>query len=359
MDNNNNNNAQKKPLTTVLQGDGFYFDRLLLRQSSIGQSSHIYYRNADGVPFQWEMQPGTPKNPPENDVIPPLTPPPAVHSLGLPKPCVVDQSNNKGSNRWTVWFWKKIKKKNVNGTGSGNFESSTVFNSEREFVGSPHDSSSLSSSSSSSSSNCPAFQRDQLDGPLVCGHWNITKILSEGNIITCYCSTCKAVYVPQGNGFILSKIVSRNSSVGQSSRMYYRSTEGVPFKWEMQPGKSKDPIKNEVIPPPSPPPAVQSHGLPRPCIEIEQPKDSTMSRLWFWKKNNKNQQHKKVLKSIFYNSQNLESSSSNRESVAKLRNLSSLSLSSSSSSGSLVQNRSFQCSPWRIKGTLVDVIRWV
>ncbi|XP_061361641.1 uncharacterized protein LOC133305435 [Gastrolobium bilobum] len=80
----------------------------------------------------------------------------------------------------------------------------------------------------------------------------------------------------------LSNILSRKSSVGCSSRIsYYRSGEGVPFKWEMQPGVAKEPQKEE-LPPLTPPPALLSRGLPKPCIP--DPKPSTRSRLRFWKK---------------------------------------------------------------------------
>ena len=78
----------------------------------------------------------------------------------------------------------------------------------------------------------------------------------------------------------LSKILSRRSSVGCSSRLsYYRSGEGVPFIWEMQPGIAKEAPK-EVLPPLTPPPALLSLGLPKPCIH--EPKPSTKSRLRFW-----------------------------------------------------------------------------
>lgn len=66
-----------------------------------------------------------------------------------------------------------------------------------------------------------------------------------------------------GETLFLSRLVSRMSSVDQS---YYRSTEGIPFKWEMQPGTPLHTPQDEVIPPPSPPPMVQSLALPKHCI---------------------------------------------------------------------------------------------
>nr|KYP57470.1 hypothetical protein KK1_003734 [Cajanus cajan] len=89
----------------------------------------------------------------------------------------------------------------------------------------------------------------------------------------------------------LSKILSRRTSLGCSSRLsYYRSGEGVPFKWERQPGIAKERPK-EDLPPLSPPPALLSMGLPKPCIP--EPKPSTRSRLRFWKKRVKRGKSKK------------------------------------------------------------------
>nr|XP_004508238.1 uncharacterized protein LOC101505167 [Cicer arietinum] len=83
---------------------------------------------------------------------------------------------------------------------------------------------------------------------------------------------------------IESKILSRRSSVGCSSRIsYYRSGEGVPFKWEMQPGVAKEESPKEELPPLTPPPAILSLGLPKPCI-LDNKSASTMSKMWFWRK---------------------------------------------------------------------------
>lgn len=72
--------------------EGFRFnENTLSRYSSAGACSSrvYYYRNAtEGIPFQWEMQPGMAKDPPREEAIPPLSPPPAILSLGLPKPCI-------------------------------------------------------------------------------------------------------------------------------------------------------------------------------------------------------------------------------------------------------------------------------
>ncbi|XVF34207.1 hypothetical protein REPUB_Repub18cG0039000 [Reevesia pubescens] len=79
----------------------------------------------------------------------------------------------------------------------------------------------------------------------------------------------------QGDELLFNRIISRNSSVGCSSRIYYyRSSEGIPFNWETQPGTPKESQKEDILPPISPPPAVLSLGLPKPRINIEEPKPS-------------------------------------------------------------------------------------
>ncbi|KAJ4880390.1 hypothetical protein Rs2_37445 [Raphanus sativus] len=69
-----------------------------------------------------------------------------------------------------------------------------------------------------------------------------------------------------------SSSISRNSSIGY----YYqrRSSEGVPFNWEMQPGTPINTQPVEIIPPISPPPAMLSLNFPTPSISVEEPKHS-------------------------------------------------------------------------------------
>ncbi|CAI8611165.1 unnamed protein product [Vicia faba] len=82
-----------------------------------------------------------------------------------------------------------------------------------------------------------------------------------------------------------NKILSRKSSVGCSSRIsYYRSGEGVPFKWEMQPGIARESSPAKELPPLTPPPKFLSLGLAKPCILDTKKSASTMSKLRFWKK---------------------------------------------------------------------------
>ncbi|KAD3068104.1 hypothetical protein E3N88_35984 [Mikania micrantha] len=66
-----------------------FVTKALSRDSSVGRrSSSTYYRSAanEGVPFDWEMQPGTPKKRPQEEIIPPPTPPPAMQSLAFSRP---------------------------------------------------------------------------------------------------------------------------------------------------------------------------------------------------------------------------------------------------------------------------------
>ncbi|CAH8382946.1 unnamed protein product [Eruca vesicaria subsp. sativa] len=84
--------------------------------------------------------------------------------------------------------------------------------------------------------------------------------------------------------------ISRSSSVGVSSRLFYyyhhRSLDdGVPFKWEMQPGTPINPPPQEIVPPITPPPAHLSRSLTKPSFG-ETNKRSRFTgnvRLWGWK----------------------------------------------------------------------------
>ncbi|KAJ0250993.1 Oxysterol-binding 4B-like protein [Hirschfeldia incana] len=72
-----------------------------------------------------------------------------------------------------------------------------------------------------------------------------------------------------------SSSISRNSSIGY----YYQrksSSDGVPFKWEMQPGTPINTQPTEIVPPISPPPAMLSLGYSKPSIPVEEPKRSVL-----------------------------------------------------------------------------------
>jgi len=136
-----------------------------------------------------------------------------------------------------------------------------------------------------------------------------------------------------------NKILSRRSSVGCSSRIsYYRSGEGVPFKWEMQPGIAKESSTKEVLPPLTPPPKILSLGLPKPSILDPKKPASTMSKLKFWKKRVVKIKSKKPQQDCFHEDFDVLSRldcSSDSESMASPRGSS---FSSSSSSMSLMKS---------------------
>lgn len=184
MDHERRRGEEKR--SSLLQGDDQFFHKNLSRNSSVGCSSRLYYyRSAEGVPFQWERQPGTPKHPPKDEIIPPLSPPPAVRSLDLPKPCFEEPKARIAS--WPrLRFWNKSKtsrqSKNVN--AEDRFEKLEFFSSDCEFMASARNSS-FSSSSSLSLSNGASMRssglqspgRDSFHGPLGCSPWNISAIV--------------------------------------------------------------------------------------------------------------------------------------------------------------------------------------
>lgn len=184
--------GMQKRHPSVFQGDQLFSNRIISRNSSVGCSSRVYYyRSSEGIPFEWEMQPGTPKDPPKEEAdLPPLTPPPAVISLGLLKP--------KTPSRPFIIklrFWRKSKKnkdkisskQNNEGDQSGKYDNKEEFcNSDSDFMASPpRDSSSSSSSSPSfsngfyreSSSRMQSPARDSSRKPLTCSPWNVSAIM--------------------------------------------------------------------------------------------------------------------------------------------------------------------------------------
>lgn len=136
-----------------------------------------------------------------------------------------------------------------------------------------------------------------------------------------------------------NKILSRKSSVGYSSRIsYYRSGEGVPFRWEMQPGIAKESSQAKELPPLTPPPKFLSLGLAKPCITDSKKSASTMSKLRFWKKRVIKIKSKKPQEDCFHENFDALSwldCSSDSESMASPRGSS---FSSSSSSMSMMKS---------------------
>ncbi|KAI3440095.1 Auxin-responsive protein [Psidium guajava] len=174
-------------------------ERVLSRNSSAGYSSRVCYgRTPEGVPFEWEMQPGTPKNPPKEQDLPPLSPPPAVVSQGLPRPCIICEDPPKESTTWSkLMFWKKVKihKRSHNKSkgqkgrcdggkagvddprrGHSKVESLEFWSSDVDLAASPH-CSSASSLSTTLSFRKGANLAESLDHrPRSCAPWNLTAL---------------------------------------------------------------------------------------------------------------------------------------------------------------------------------------
>lgn len=185
-----------------IEMDEFLFNRNLSRNSSVGCSSRIYYcRSNEGVPFNWEMQPGTPRSLPKEETIPPITPPPAVISLGLPKPRI-DVQQSKPPTRPRLRFWRKSNKnkrsKNITivnnvGGGSDKFDIFDFCSSDSEFMAATSQRNSSSSSSSSFSfskgrlsrecsslRSTPArdsFSSSNAGAHMSCSPWNFSSVL--------------------------------------------------------------------------------------------------------------------------------------------------------------------------------------
>ncbi|KAL0339960.1 UNVERIFIED_CONTAM: hypothetical protein Sradi_4512800 [Sesamum radiatum] len=323
----NHDQEQKQKPVSVLQGDGYCIGRILARESSVGQSSRIFYRSAEGIPFKWEMQPGTPKNPQEQDVIPPLSPSPLMQSLGLPLPNLDhDEAKETTAKTSRIWSLKKMVKKSINLDlmRSKQHESSRFGDSGGEFVGSAENSSFSSDASSSS-----FLDSSTVDGPFCCSPWNIPVILfqetqlheptlivlccsalefikqDEGSTKIYYCSQHKTAFSVEENGSFLTRILSRISSGDQFSGPLNNEITpgGVPFRWETQPGTPKTTREDDLIPPPSPPPAVQSLALPQPRLHVagEPSDDSAWRRAWIWiKRSYKGKKSKKMQREISF-----------------------------------------------------------
>ncbi|XP_057787241.1 uncharacterized protein LOC131004545 [Salvia miltiorrhiza] len=244
-------NEEPKKAVSVLQGDGICMSRILARESSAGQSSRVFYRSNEGVPFGWEMQPGTAKNPQQDeDVIPPICPSPLMQSLhlDLPPPPL------KTSKIWRLREMIMMKKAG----GRNKEQESSRFPS--------------TSTSTFSSATSRVVDVSMVDGPF------IPAILEQGKTRIYYCSLHNNAFaVEQGNLYVTRFL----SEPEQFSGPLHGgdSAVGVPFGWEMHPGTPKAAGDEEIIPPPSPPPAAQSLSLPRPDMKA---KRSTWRKAWFW-----------------------------------------------------------------------------
>ncbi|KAL4182173.1 hypothetical protein AMTRI_Chr12g274590 [Amborella trichopoda] len=89
------------PESLIEREDPFFSSKVLKREPSKAFSSRVYYRAPGTVPFNWETHPGKPKISlendiawPEDDILPPLSPPPKLQSLER-RTCQSHQHVNK------------------------------------------------------------------------------------------------------------------------------------------------------------------------------------------------------------------------------------------------------------------------
>ncbi|KAL6555236.1 hypothetical protein OROGR_006494 [Orobanche gracilis] len=303
-----NVSEDQKPVS-VFQGDEHCISRILSRDASIGRSSRIFSRRAQGVPFKWEKNPGTPKNPQEEDQIPPPSPSPLMQSLGLPLPNVDGLHRDHGTNesalkRLIVMCLRKMSKKNIisdiskkveilgKWRSSGRKKESSRFgDSNGEFVGSVKGSS--FSSNSSFSSDSRALDASMIDGPFCCNPLEVHAVVDEGNTKIYYCNHHKAAFAVEEDNLFLSNILS-----GVSASDHEQAPTGIPFQRETQPGTSKSSTENELIQSPSHLPAVQGTAMSRPRRQDngeEADKDSLTSKVaWFRRRKKKETQNVKT-----------------------------------------------------------------
>lgn len=102
-----------------------------------------------------------------------------------------------------------------------------------------------------------------------------------------------------------SRIISRDTSLGMSSRVYSRGEARVPFEWELQAGKPKVVEQNitcDRLPPLSPPPAALfsylSPGRSRWEKAVVKRADTARSNKlqWFWKRAGRRRQRTSALR---------------------------------------------------------------
>ncbi|KAK4605072.1 hypothetical protein RGQ29_013237 [Quercus rubra] len=174
----------------------------------------------------------------------------------------------------------------------------------------------------------------------------------------------------QSNQYFVKRILSRDSSVGCSNRLYYHHNPGeVPFKWELKPGKAKNPQQhdNKITSTIDPPPAERLLGF---SMAKKASSLGSKSKAYSWKKFKKNLKGKKNVQVKSQDSQpecdivvdfkhgsdeldGCEFSRSDKEFMA------SSSGSRSSSSGSSSNNKAIAMHrPWKWKNLTKGIVRW-
>lgn len=174
----------------------------------------------------------------------------------------------------------------------------------------------------------------------------------------------------QSSQYFVKRILSRDSSVGCSNRLYYHHNPGeVPFKWELKPGKAKNPQQhdNKITSTIVPPPAERLRGMSmakKASSSGSKPKACSWKKFKINLKGKKNVQVKSqdsqpecdIVVDFKHGSDELdgcEFSRSDKEFMA------SSSGSSSSSSGSSSNNKAIAMHrPWKLKNLTKGFVRW-
>lgn len=106
--------GSQKPPVSVLQADKVFVKMILSRNSSVGnRSSRLKsFRTTAEVPFDWESEPGKPKDPPKRDSFsdppvdrPPFEEAPEFHAPPCPPPRAAGKA---ASQQAKVRFWRKL-----------------------------------------------------------------------------------------------------------------------------------------------------------------------------------------------------------------------------------------------------------
>lgn len=173
--------SDEQKAVSVLEGDGSSMRRILGREPSVGQSSRVFYRSAEGIPFKWEMQPGTPIHPQQEDEIPAVCPSPLMRSMGLPLPNLDrDDPHQESSSKMSkIWSLRKMVKKRIITSDISKKLEMLIGRSGKQQESSRFGDSSFCSNSSSDSSFSSHHDRvaDLDGGPFCCSPWNVPAIL--------------------------------------------------------------------------------------------------------------------------------------------------------------------------------------
>lgn len=112
------------------------YSRRLSREFHIPDTSFdVYYReNPDGIPFLWEIRPGTPKIKTREFPVPPLTPPPSFHATPSPRKLVLNPVRSTPSSSSSSMLRELSQRRRVSDHPRMSFGSSIEEDEVREHV---------------------------------------------------------------------------------------------------------------------------------------------------------------------------------------------------------------------------------